>query len=274
MSEFLLDSFMGRTIYHLSGRRLFLHEEEKPGYVIPEKYLLTSKTANDTNEKTTRDVENPNEDIENPTSDNTLSKTKSNNSSDTTVASDSNEAVKEKDEKDGYIIVTFEENDKTNPYNWPFYWKAIMAFQIAFMTTSVYMGSAIYTPGILDIMNKFEIGQIVATLPLTLFVVGYGIGPIFFSPLSEDIRIGRTPLYIISIFIFCMMQIPTALSTNIAGLCILRFIAGFFASPCLSTGGASFGDLTFEKTVLKYPHSDIMDTSKQSFHMIKATWEV
>ncbi|KAI5959314.1 FLR1 [Candida pseudojiufengensis] len=256
MSAFLNDSFMGRIIYHLSGRKLFLHNDEKPGYVIPEKYLLRTDGANEINEKTTKE----NEDTQVNTTTNTnkindssessdLNQVKSNKSSDSTVGTINSPIEKDKDQvdetkpKNDYIIVTWDgDDDPENPLNRPLFWKSIMAFQIAFMTTSVYMGSAIYTPGIIDIMEKFNIGQVVATLPLTLFVVGYGIGPIIFSPLSEDIRIGRTPLYIITIFIFCMMQIPTALSQNIAGLCILRFIAGFFASPCLSTGGASVSD--------------------------------
>ncbi|KAI5957213.1 FLR1 [Candida jiufengensis] len=255
MSRYLNDSFMGRIIYRLSGRKYFLHNEEKPDYVIPEKYLISANNSKDINEKTIEENEpitTTNNNNGSDTSEN-LENIKNNNSSDSTIGRNDIQEDKEleeakiekEDEKareDGYIIVKWDENDPENPYNWEFWWKAIMALQIAFMTTSVYMGSAIYTPGILDIMEKFNIGQVVATLPLTLFVVGYGIGPIIFSPLSEDFRIGRTPLYIITIFIFCMMQIPTALSQNIAGLCILRFIAGFFASPCLSTGGASVSD--------------------------------
>ena len=43
--------------------------------------------------------------------------------------------------------------------------------------------------------------------------------------------------------IFVVIQIPTALVDNIAGLCILRFIGGIFASPLLATGAASIGDI-------------------------------
>lgn len=43
--------------------------------------------------------------------------------------------------------------------------------------------------------------------------------------------------------LFFIFQIPTALSKNIAGLCVLRFIVGVFASATLGTGGACIGDV-------------------------------
>ena len=88
------------------------------------------------------------------------------------------------------------------------------------------MGSAVYTPGIEELMHDFGIGRVVATLPLTLFVIGYGVGPLVFSPMSENAIFGRTSIYIITLFLFVILQIPTALVNNIAGLCILRFLFG------------------------------------------------
>ncbi|EGW32454.1 benomyl/methotrexate resistance protein [Spathaspora passalidarum NRRL Y-27907] len=105
------------------------------------------------------------------------------------------------------------------------------------------MGSAVYTPGIEEIMQEFNISVTVATLPLTLFVLGYAVGPLVFSPLSENAVFGRTSIYILTLAMFVILQIPTALVHNIAGLCVLRFLAGVFASPCLATGGATVADV-------------------------------
>ena len=63
------------------------------------------------------------------------------------------------------------------------------------------------------------------------------------SPLQELPSLGRNPVYITTIILFAVLQIPTALSNNIAGLLVLRFIAGFLGSPALATGGASVGDM-------------------------------
>ena len=92
-------------------------------------------------------------------------------------------------------------------------------------------------------MKEFGVSTLVATLGLSLYVLGYGIGPLVFSPLSEIPVIGRNPVYIITMFLFVIISIPTALVNNFAGLMVLRFLQGFFGSPCLASGGASIGDL-------------------------------
>lgn len=143
------------------------------------------------------------------------------------------------------VIVTWDgEDDPENPINWTGTQKGFFIFQISFLTTSVYMGSAVYTPGIEELMHDLGVERVVATLPLTLFVIGYGVGPLIFSPMSENAIFGRTSIYIVTLTIFVILQVPTALVKNIAGLCILRFLCGFFASPCLATGGASVADIT------------------------------
>lgn len=142
-----------------------------------------------------------------------------------------------------HILVEFDENDPENPYNWSLKSRVFFIFCVMFLTLSVYIGSAIYTPGVDAIMEEFGVSQTVATLPLSLFVVGYGTGTNILSPLSESARFGRTSIYIITLFFFFILQIPTALVDNIAGLCILRFLGGLFASAALATGGASVGDV-------------------------------
>ena len=147
--------------------------------------------------------------------------------------------------KKNRIIVTFDgDDDPENPYNWPLSFKAIFIAEISLLTTCVYMASALYTPGIEQMMEELHVSQTVALLPLTFFVIGYGIGPMIFSPMSENAIFGRTFIYISTLFIFFILQIPTALVHDIASITVLRFLSGFFASPCLATGGASMGDIT------------------------------
>jgi MFS transporter, DHA1 family, multidrug resistance protein len=50
---------------------------------------------------------------------------------------------------------------------------------ICLLTFSIYIGSAIYTAGIMDVEQTFGVSQVAATLGLTLFVAGYGTGPVF-----------------------------------------------------------------------------------------------
>ncbi len=61
----------------------------------------------------------------------------------------------------------------------------------------------------------------------------------FLSPLSEIPQLGRTSVYIITLALFVVLQVPTALAKNLGALLPLRFLAGFVGSPALATGGAS-----------------------------------
>lgn len=52
-------------------------------------------------------------------------------------------------------------------------------------TWTFYVGAAIYTPAEIQVMEEFGASQTVASLGLALYVTGYGIGPMLWSPLSE-----------------------------------------------------------------------------------------
>jgi DHA1 family multidrug resistance protein-like MFS transporter len=153
---------------------------------------------------------------------------------------------------DGTILVDwYATDDAANPQNFSFWKKATVLAQILLYTMSVYMGSAIYSPSIPGVMNRFSVSIASASLGLSMYVLAYGIGPLLFSPLSEIPIIGRNPPYIISYAIFIILLIPTALVDNFAGLIFLRFLQGFFGSPCLATGGATLQDVY---SLIKLPY--------------------
>ncbi|MCJ1309650.1 hypothetical protein MMC25_003310 [Agyrium rufum] len=144
----------------------------------------------------------------------------------------------------GDILVDwYTTDDPANPQNWTLRRKGFIAFQICIYTTAVYMGSAIYTPSEGGVMQAFGVNATDASLGLALYVLGYGTGPLLFSPLSEIPIIGRNPPYILTFGIFVILCVPTALVNNFAGFLVLRFLQGFFGSPCLATGGATFQDI-------------------------------
>ena len=76
-----------------------------------------------------------------------------------------------------------------------------------------------------------------------LFISADGMGPLIWAPLSEIPAFGRNIPYLSTFFIFVVISVPTALVDNYAGLIILRFLQGFFGSPCLANGGASMQDM-------------------------------
>ncbi|KAH8723908.1 major facilitator superfamily domain-containing protein [Phaeosphaeriaceae sp. PMI808] len=134
-------------------------------------------------------------------------------------------------------------NDPSNPQNWPVSHKVIMTAITCLYTFAVYVGSSIYTSSQDEIQKTFGVSHVEGSLGIALYVLGYGIGCLLFSPLSEMRAIGRNPPYAISGFLFVILCIPTALVENYAGLMVLRFLLGFMASPCLATVGASLTDI-------------------------------
>jgi DHA1 family multidrug resistance protein-like MFS transporter len=66
-----------------------------------------------------------------------------------------------------------------NPMNWPLFKKTWVMGQVCLLTFSVYFGSAIYTAGVVDVAEKFNVSSVASTLGITLFLLGAGTGPSF-----------------------------------------------------------------------------------------------
>jgi len=94
-----------------------------------------------------------------------------------------------------------------------------------------------------EITQQFGVSQVVAILGLTLFVAGYGLGPMLFAPMSEIPQFGRNPVYISTLFVFVFFNFGVIYAKNIGMLLAFRFLTGFFGSPVLATGGASLADM-------------------------------
>ncbi|PNS20096.1 hypothetical protein CAC42_5546 [Sphaceloma murrayae] len=134
-------------------------------------------------------------------------------------------------------------SDPLNPQNWSSGRKAYTVFLIFLYTFVIYAASSITTSSQDLIMEKFNVSYSGASAVMSMFVAGYGLGSLLFSPLSEIPRFGRNIPYIVSFFMFVVLSVPTALSDSFAGLLVLRFLTGFAGSPCLATGGATIQDL-------------------------------
>ncbi len=63
------------------------------------------------------------------------------------------------------------------------------------------------------------------------------------APLQEMPVFGRNTIYMGTLFLFIIFQIPIITATNIQTVLAFRFLTGFFGSPALATGGASMGDI-------------------------------
>ena len=145
---------------------------------------------------------------------------------------------------DGIVLVDwYTTDDPANPQNWSSLKRAFVTFQICAYTWVVYTASSIVAPSEGGIMEEWGVSPTAASLALSLYVLAYGVGPLLFAPLSEIPIIGRNPVYIITFVLFFILSFPTAVVGNFGGLLALRFLQGFFGSPALANGGATFSDM-------------------------------
>ena len=250
MTDLFRDSAFGQVVRFVSGYRLFKYPEEKE----PElwKQFVNEELSGNLAHHGTIAPRGEDVDTEDRSTDNALDETakEKSQSADTSRTRGSengyNEVsgVKVDPEKGRDIhLITWRPNDPQNPQNWSLPKKIFVTAEICILTFGVYVGSAIYTAGIQDVERVFGVSQVAATLGLTLFVLGYGTGPMLWSPMSEIPFVGRNPVYILTLAIFVILQVPTALATNFGMLLAFRFLTGFFGSPVLATGGATLADI-------------------------------
>ncbi|CAK97142.1 hypothetical protein CBS63078_8300 [Aspergillus niger] len=209
MWDIIRDSTFGQCLRLASGGKLAGYPEDQPGFQLPAGSLEPSTSSSSTSSSNGELIGDP---------------------------------EKGNKEPNPSVIGWYGENDPENPHNWSSGKKLWVAMLLFVYTFSVYIGSSLYTASEPDVMRIYGVGDEVAELGLTMYVLAYGLGPMLFSPLSEIPAVGRTLPYTVTYFLFVILCTPMALVNNIAGILILRFLLGFFGSPCLATAGASYGD--------------------------------
>ncbi|KAH8817336.1 major facilitator superfamily domain-containing protein [Xylogone sp. PMI_703] len=83
--------------------------------------------------------------------------------------------------------------------------------------------------------------EILASFSISIFVLGFAVGPLVLSPLSEIY--GRIPVLNYANVFLTVWQIGCALAPNIGALIGFRFLAGIGGSACLTVGGGVIADL-------------------------------
>ena len=79
------------------------------------------------------------------------------------------------------------------------------------------------------------------TLGLSLFVLGFAVGPLLFAPLSE--LYGRQILFVSTYFALAAFNAGAAGAQNIQTLLVIRFLAGAFGSSPLTNAGGQIADM-------------------------------
>lgn len=112
-------------------------------------------------------------------------------------------------------------------------------------TFAVTFASSVYASGIQGVMQRFEVSEEVATLGLSLFVLGFALGPLIWAPLSEVY--GRKSIFAISFVAYTAFSVAAACAPNITALLVLRFLASASGSSSMTNAGAVIADMFNKK---------------------------
>lgn len=146
---------------------------------------------------------------------------------------------------DPLFQVTLE--DREPPQTWPGWRKWTIAFVVSSSGFCVTCLSSIASMTVVPISNDFQVPRVVATLGITLFVQGLGLGPLLIGPLSEVY--GRNITYRVSYALLILFSFGVTFSPNIAVFLVFRFITGLCGSAFLSVAGGTMSDLFVDEQV-------------------------
>ena len=138
-------------------------------------------------------------------------------------------------------LVTFPQGDPENPRNWPILRKWSIVIAIAFIDLTVSFTASGFSPAAAKFAQDFHVSDEVATLGLSMTVLGFALGPMTLAPLSE--YYGRSPIYMGSYGIFLFFLLGTALVKNLGGFLVLRFLSGWFCAVTIANFGGTIADL-------------------------------
>lgn len=89
-----------------------------------------------------------------------------------------------------------------------------------------------YSSGKDQLTSSFDVSPEVGTVGLSMYILGFAVGPLLLAPLSEFY--GRNPVYMLSWLLLVIFQVPLAKAPNIATVIACRLLQGFFGSAPLT----------------------------------------
>ncbi|GAB1218229.1 hypothetical protein ATERTT37_007482 [Aspergillus terreus] len=122
-----------------------------------------------------------------------------------------------------YVVEFTGADDPFHPRNWPL------------------ARNAIFSAAVGQVSEDFGISREVATLGVTLYVLGFAAGPTLWAPASE--LIGRKWPIMVGVFGYSIFTIATATAKDVQTLMLTRFFAGMFSASPIAIVPAAYADI-------------------------------
>lgn len=113
---------------------------------------------------------------------------------------------------------------------------------VIIMCTFSPMISSICAPGTSLTLDEFDVSsRTIGTLMITIYVLGYAVGPLFLAPLSE--MYGRAIVINWSTAFFNAFLLGCSLAPNMPALIAMRLLAGIGGSAIMTIVSSCIGDV-------------------------------
>lgn len=133
-------------------------------------------------------------------------------------------------------------DDPENPRNFPNGLKWRITMIVALLNYMTPFASSVVTPAVFAYSKEFAItNSTVGSLTVSIFLLGYTIGPLIFAPLSE--MYGRLIVMHATLAGFFIFTVCCAMSQNTTQMIIFRFLSGVAGSAPLSLGAGILSDI-------------------------------
>jgi MFS family permease len=139
------------------------------------------------------------------------------------------------------FVVEFAAGDARNPMNFPAGRKWMITSIVTLSVFAVTLTSSAYSGSAEQIRDEFNSSRELYALGISLYVLGFAIGPALWAPLSE--LYGRRILFIITHAFVVAFVAASAGCNSIASLLVFRFLSGTFGSSPLTNSGGVIADL-------------------------------
>ncbi|KAI5270855.1 MFS transporter [Aureobasidium subglaciale] len=139
------------------------------------------------------------------------------------------------------FLVTWVPGDAGNPLNWSTSFKWLVTMTVAMTCFATAFASSAFSGTLRELVYGFHASPELITAGVSLFVLGFALGPLVWAPLSETI--GRQYVFFGTFAAFTAFLAGVAGAQNVGTLLVLRFFAGSFGSSPFTNAGGVISDI-------------------------------
>ncbi|KAK7203909.1 major facilitator superfamily domain-containing protein [Myxozyma melibiosi] len=145
------------------------------------------------------------------------------------------------DEENAPTLIDFEEGDPEDPRNLSPFRKNLITVTIILSLLNSTFASSITSGLSRAIREQWGVASIMTGLLVSLYMVGYVLGPLCYAPMSE--HIGRRPVLVAAFTFYFIFSVACPVAPNIGSLLAFRFLQGLFATCPIAVSGGVFADI-------------------------------